>query len=311
MRELIEKKYRENKLIKFIVSPIKKIYDFYRYDVLDEETYIKNRFKRIFGFELDLNNPKTLNEKIQWLKVNDRREILTITSDKYAVRDYIEKKIGSEYLIPLILMTKNPEDLTYENLPESPFIIKTNHDSGSYLIVQDKNKVDFTKIQKKFKKLLKRNYYKISKEWQYKNIPPKIIVEELLVDSGREAPLDYKFHCMNGEIIMISIDLNRISNHQRNIYSKNWDLLPFTWSRMENNKVLWKNGDNVSPPKGLQKFIPIIEKISEDFKYVRIDFYNINGTFYFGEITHHHGSGFEHITPIEWDLKLGEKLKLN
>ncbi len=310
LRGYIENLNRNNSWIKKLLYPFKMIYDYYRFNILSEEKYIKNRFKRIFGQELNLDNPTTLNEKIQWLKLNDRTDLHTTCSDKYAVRNYVKEKIGEEFLIPLLFHTLDYNELTPENLPEPPFIIKTTHDSGGYEIVKDKTRVDWEKVRKKFKKLLKRDYYRISKEWQYKNITPRIVVEKLLTDDDGQIPIDYKFHCFHGNVELISVDLDRGIDHKRNIYSKEWELLPFTWSIQVNNKVLWDNGRDISAPENLDQILPVIEKLSSDFEYVRIDFYQINGKYYFGEITFHHGGGFELISPRKWDAELGKKLNL-
>ncbi|WP_298505530.1 ATP-grasp fold amidoligase family protein [uncultured Maribacter sp.] len=299
-------------MVKTLLYPFKKVYDFYRFSILTEETYIKNRFKRIFGFDLSLENPKTLNEKIQWLKLNDRTDLHTICSDKFEVRNYVKEKIGEEYLIPLLYTSNNYKDLLPENIPtEAPFIIKTNHDSGGYEIIMNKSEINWEKVRNRYKNLLKRNYYKESKEWQYKNIPPKIIIEKLLLEDNGKIPMDYKFHCFHGKVELISVDIDRETEHKRNIYSKDWDLLPFTWSIKENETIVWDNGRRISKPQNLDMIIPIIEKLSREFKYVRIDFYQIKDKYFFGEMTFHHGGGFECIHPVEWDYKLGEKLRLN
>ena len=137
---------------------------------MPEKLYLKRRFKRTFKRELDLDNPKTLNEKIVWLKLNDRTPLHTICADKYAVRSYIKEKVGEEYLVPLFYQTKNVKEIIPENLPDTPCIIKANHDSGGGIFVLDKSKTDWEEAQESLKKRLKKNYYPRSKEWQYKNI---------------------------------------------------------------------------------------------------------------------------------------------
>ena len=310
LRDSMEELYRENRMFRKLLYPFVKVYDFYRLSILSEEKYTKNRFRRIFGYSLDLRNPRTLNEKIQWLKLNERTKLHTLCSDKFAVREYVKEKIGGKYLIPLLYHTVDYRNLTPEKLPEKPFIIKTTHDTGGYHIVRNKTEANWKEIRRKFKKLMDRDYYKISKEWQYKNITPRIIVEELLMNDDGQIPNDYKFHCFHGKVKLISVDIDREVNHKRNFYSKDWKLLPFTWSMKVNNRVLWENGRDIAPPGNLETILPIIEKLAVDFNYVRVDFYFVKGAYYFGEVTFHHGGGFEQITPFAWDIKLGEMIDL-
>ncbi|MCX7548386.1 ATP-grasp fold amidoligase family protein [Xanthomarina sp. F1114] len=258
-----------------------------------------------------MENPKTLNEKINWLKLNDRRDIHTICADKIRVREYVTEKIGKQFLIPLVFKSYDINDLVPANLPDKPFIIKTNHDSSGGEIIRDKTKVNWKKLHKKFRKLLSKNYYYIGKEWQYKNIKPGILVEQLLVEENGQVPFDYKFHCFNGKVEVIHVDIDRYSNHKRNCYNPKWELLPFTWSMWKNNKPLWPNGKHVDKPVQLDKMITIAERLSEPFPYVRIDLYEFASEVLFGEITFHHGSGLEIIHPKEWDLKLGNLVTIN
>jgi len=205
--------YHGNPVGKFLLFP----FIYYRNYIMSDKTYILKRFKRVMGYNLDLNNPKTLNEKIQWLKLNHNTTLHTQCADKYAVRNYVKNKIGENYLVPLYYSTENSNEIQPEILPEFPFIIKTNHDSSGGIIVKDKSNIDWIKVQKSLKKRLKKNYYYYSKEKQYKDISPRIIVEKLLVDKGGNIPNDYKIHCFNGEPKIIQVDSNRFSNHKRNL----------------------------------------------------------------------------------------------
>jgi hypothetical protein len=148
-------------------------------------------FERKQGYKLDLDNPKTLNEKIQWLKIHDRKPLYTICADKYAIRDYISEKFGDKYLIPLVMHTSDVKQLNANNLPNYPFIIKANHDSGNYKIIRDKNNVDWAKQQLICKSWLLNNYFPVDREWQYKNIKPQIVVEKLLIQKDGKIPNDY------------------------------------------------------------------------------------------------------------------------
>ncbi len=278
---------------------------------IPDKAFTKLSYRLIRGETLNLKNPKLFSEKINWLKLNDRTSLHTICADKYKVRSIIKEKIGEHYLIPLVLETKNVNDIKKENLPDYPVIIKTNHDSGTAIIVKDKDNVDYKIIRKKLKISLKSNFYYRTKEWQYKNIEPRIIVEKLLVCNNGDIPNDIKLHCINGSVEVIQIDIDRFNNHKRNLYDKQWKLLPFTWSVWLNNQVLWDNGKDIEKPQNLKEMIDISEKLSKKFKMCRIDLYDVDGKIYFGEITFHHGSGFEIIYPKQWDKKLGDMLKLN
>lgn len=272
--------------------------------------YTKHRYRRKTGKALNLTNPKDLNEKINWLKLYDRSPLHTQCADKYAVREYVSEKIGERYLVPLYFHTKDPKKIIPENINQIPCIIKTNHDSGGGIFVYQSEGNDWEQIQKELTDRLEINYYKKYREWQYKNIEPRIIVEKLLLDESGKIPMDYKIHCFNGRPEIIQIDLDRFSDHKRNLYDPNWNLLPFTWSVWENNKPLWDNGKQIPRPRNLEELINLAMALSSEFIYARIDFYELNECIYFGEITFHPGSGFETIHPEKWAKILGERLKL-
>ncbi len=286
------------------------IYSWMDTRLIPKKVHIKRQYRKTFGEVLNLRNPKSLNEKIQWLKLNVKDPELTLCSDKFKVRAYVEDKIGNEYLVPLIFESKKIADLKPENLPHFPVIIKTNHDSSGGIIVKDKNHVDWNKIREHFKKKIRQNYYYKSKEWQYKHIEKRIVIEQLLVGDDGGLPFDYKVHCFNGKPELIQVDIDRFTNHKRNLYFPNWDLAPFTWSAWEKGKMLWDNGRQIEKPKKLDQMLELAEKLASNFNYVRVDFYIMDDRIYFGELTFYHGSGFERIIPKEWDYVLGEKLVL-
>ncbi|MFD2823596.1 ATP-grasp fold amidoligase family protein [Lacinutrix iliipiscaria] len=294
------------KLIDFFLG----IHHYYRTHFIKDDVFLKQNFKKRFGRVLDLENPKTLNEKINWLKLNDRTALHTKCADKFAVRDYVIDTVGENYLIPLVFQSFNVEDITASNFPEFPFIIKANHDSSGGIIVRDKAKIDWKSTQKHFKKLLNKNYYYSGKEWQYKHIKPCVIAEKLLVNSTGEIPFDYKLHCFNGKVEVIQVDIDRYTNHKRNLYNSNWELLPFTWSLWQDDQPLWNNGRALERPVNLNEMITVAEKLSKAFCYARIDLYDFENKVYFGEVTFHHGSGLETIHPKKYDLELGQLIDL-
>ncbi len=278
------------------------------YNRKSNEQYIQDRFAAAHEYKLNLLDPKSLNEKLQWLKLNDRRKLLVNHADKFGVREYIEKEFGAEFLIPLILVSENVDEIVPENITHEPVIIKTTHDSGSFHIVHYKEQANWTKIRTDLKWALRRNYYWIDREWQYGEIKPRIIVEKLLQDDGK-IPNDYKFNCFNGKVEFIYVSVDREGINKRNIYSRDWQPLAFTWSKKYKDHATLR-GPEIDPPLNLAKMIEMAEHVAQQYDYVRVDMYNINGAIYFGEITHCHGGGFDEIRPLECDFKLGEKLKV-
>jgi hypothetical protein len=307
---MIEKLKRNGNLGFFVAVCLVKAYRKLRYRKFGDKFYLKKSFYNAHGYKLSLSNPKSLNEKIQWLKLNDRRNINTKLADKFAVRDYIREHFGEQYLIPLLFHTTNVHDLTPEHLPAPPFIIKSNHDSGNYIIVRDKNQVDWSEIRLKFKWCLAFNYYYQDREWQYKNIEPKILVEQLLCQQNGRIPNDYKLHCINGQVAFVYVSVDREGKNKRNIYDKEWNPLNFTFaSRKKNNENM--RGEEIEPPLSYGLMIEFAEKIGRLYPYVRVDFYDVNGRLYFGEVTHHHGGGYDRFTPVKWDYKWGQMVDLN
>ncbi|WP_396634860.1 ATP-grasp fold amidoligase family protein [Maribacter sp. R86514] len=280
--------------------------------IIPDKQLVKFKFKHHIGYPINLKNPQTLNEKINWLKLNDRTPLHTQCSDKYLVREFIKDKIGEEYLVPLYFSTKNPKDIIAENIPDSPSIIKANHDSSGGIFVYDKSKINWDEVQQSFEERLKSNYYLVSREWQYKNIEPRIIVEKLLQDKNGGIPFDYKLHCFNGKVRMISVDMGRGSDqHYRNWYNTNWEREEFRWSSpKENGKSTDPSSEDLERPKTLKEMIRLSKLLAKAFKYVRVDWYDVDGKLYFGEITFHHDGGFRPILPEIWDKKLGNELKI-
>lgn len=294
----------------FLTRTLYGIYRYFKYNRKDDAVYLKTLFKERQDYPLNISDPKSLNEKLQWLKIYDRKPIYTIFADKFAIRDYVKENIGEDLLIPLLYTTERYQDIRPENLPDEPFILKANHDSGSYIIIRDKNKVDWKKVRVDCRWWMSLNYYWFDREWQYKDIEPRIIIEKLLVDKSGKIPNDYKIHCINGNIEFIYVAVDREGVNKRNIYDKNWEPLPFTWSSKYKNASKQK-GEPIPPPLSFDKMKVIAEKVAKLFAYVRVDFYDVDGKLYFGEITQCHGGGFDQIRPVEWDYKYGKMLNLS
>lgn len=302
VKNIVKKAYESSDIGFMFLHPIFKVYNYFRYNLLSDQKAYEKKYKEKFGDKLHLDNPKTFNEKINWLKLNDRTPLHTKCADKYKVRDYISEKIGEEYLVPLFFQTTSEKDIVVDVLPEVPCIIKTNHDSGGGIIVYDKKNIDIKAARRFLKRRMAINYYQYSKEWQYKNIKPCIVVEKLLMDKNGNIPFDYKLHCFNGKLVFTQVDLDRQTDHTRNLYDVDWNFIPCEWK--------YKNGGAVQKPATYEKMKMLAEVMSKDFIYVRVDFYTIENNIFFGELTFHTESGYGAFSPASHDLIFGNMLKL-
>lgn len=298
--QMLEKlKYRDGISLKFLGLKLSLSKNT---DKEDLPKLLKRWYKKRTKRELDLENPQSLNEKIQWLKLYDNSPLKTQLSDKYLVREWIKENIGEEYLIPLLGVYDNFDEIDFDKFPNK-FVLKANHGCAWNIIVSDKTKFDKKKAKKKFDKWMKRNYaLKAGFEMQYQDIPPKIVAEEFIQDKNGELN-DYKILCFNGEPKFIWIDQGRFGNRTENIYDTEWNLQPFLLT-YENSK------EDVPAPKNLETMISFARKLSKDFALVRVDFYNLDGKIYFGEMTFTSASGVDVFKPADYDLKLGEMLEL-
>lgn len=276
--------------------------------IIPKKWYLQIAFKLKFGKWINFSFPLSMNEKIQWSKIYDYKDIHKVIADKYAVRQYVKDMVGEKYLIPLVGVFCGHNDFNYSTLPNS-FVAKSAHGSGQVIIVRDKSEISESYLRNKFKKWMGMNFYWISMEPQYKHIKPKIIIEKLINDSDGRIPRDYKLHCFSGKVEMIQVDIDRFGDHRRNFYNTDWELLPFNWSAVDRRKkTLYPNGQMVLRPEQLDEMIVVAEKLSKMLNYIRVDLYNTNKKVYFGELTIHHGGGFEHFIPPEFDLFYGGKM---
>ncbi len=302
MKKKIRQFYLDTDLGYYTLYPVFRIYELLL-GLIPDKPYIRYKFKKILGYPLDLKNPTTFNDKISFLKLYDRSELQSMAADKFRVREYIKEKLGEQYLIPLVLHTKNIKELTPENLPDYPVVIKTNHNSGGVVIVRNKQEVNWKAVRFKFRKLLRENFYYFSREWQYKNIEPRIVVEKLLMDPNGNIPEDYKLHCFNGKLVFTQVDLDRHTDHKRNLYDVNWNLIPCKW--------IYENGNEVPKPSEYEKMKMLAESIAKDFTYIRVDFYLIGAEIFFGELTFHAESGLGKFKPSSFDEKFGAMLNID
>lgn len=304
----IEKLY---KLKRMIVKRIIYIYKTYftsdgKYkSLLSDRLYIIDQYKKRIGRKPDLKNPKTFSEKLNWLKLYDRRPEYKIFVDKFAVRDYISKTIGDEYLIPLLGVWNKPEDIDISILPER-FVLKCNHDSGGVVICRDKNSFSLENAQSFLDTHLNKDYYKSSREWPYKKMKRLIIAESFLEESCGSMPKDYKFYCFDGKVKFLYCT-ERSDAHEIDyltFISKDWEKMPFEWQGQISNEVIPEK------PINYEEMIKLAEKISRNYPFLRVDFYNINGKIYFSELTLFPTAGMMIFSPEEWDRILGDWLEL-
>ncbi len=260
-------------------------------------------YKRVTGKYLDLNNPKTFNEKIQWIKLYDSTPIKTKLADKYLVREWVKEKIGEKYLIPLLGVYDKFEEIDFSKLPNR-FVIKCNHGCAYNIIVKEKSQLDLADVKARLDKWMGENYaLKWGCELHYRDIPPKIVIEEFLDEISHNI-YDYRFFCCNGKVEQIWLDVNSgTPQHERKIYDRHWNELNIIvkWPRLE---------ADVPKPKNLDKLVELSEILSQEFAFVRVDFYNLQNKIYFGEMTFTSMSGIGKFQPEIENLKLGKKIKL-
>lgn len=274
-----------------------------RLNWMPDKWYLSFMFRSRMGYWMNWRNPKTFNEKLQWLKIHDRNPLYTKLVDKYEVRKYIAETIGEEYLIPLLGVWDNVNDIDFEKLPNQ-FVLKCTHDSGSVIICKNKQDFNIRETKIKLSKALRIKYYTLSREWPYKKVKPRIIAEQFLHDEIGEDIKDYKIFCFNGQSKYIQVDIDRFTNHQRNIFNLMWEKQDFSIALEQSQKYIEK-------PNCLENMIQLSNLLSTGIPHVRCDWYEIKGKPFFGEMTFFHGAGFERFTPIEWDKKFGDLIDFN
>lgn len=255
---------------------------------------------------MNLKHPVYLGEKIQWLKMNGNMEELSIYVDKYEVRSFVKNTIGKEYLINIFGVYDNVEDIDFDKLPNR-FVLKCTNGSQAVVICKDKSELNIEKVKKEMKKWLKVDFYKIKKEYQYKNIKNRIIIEEYLEDESGDLR-DYKFYCIDGEPYCYSVFSERFTDKTVDMYDKKGNWLPDVFNGGPNSKIKRKKPPNKL--ENLDQMLDICRRLSKTFTFVRVDFYIVEGKVYFGELTFTDGAGGEPIKPLNFDLKLAENIKL-
>lgn len=292
------------------MSKIRKIYNVLsKYGLMnkvDDKNYLKKRFFAHLGQRLDLENPKTFNEKLQWLKLYDRKEIYTTMVDKYLVKKYVADKIGEQYIIPTLGAWDNPEEIDFSSLPEQ-FVLKCNHNSGlGMYICKEKSNIDEKKIKKGLHKGLKEDYYLSGREWPYKNVQRKIIAEKYMSCEGKQELADYKVHCFQGEPKFILVCKDRFTEN-----GLTEDFFTTDWEHMELKRLghNW-SAEAIPKPDELEEILALASKLSKGIPFLRVDFYIVNRKVYFSELTFFPASGFEPFEPDIWDKTFGDWLAL-
>lgn len=276
------------------------------FDSIPDEEYLKRMWRDFFGTELKLDEPKTLCEKLQWLKLYDRRPEYTALVDKAEVKNYVKQKVGEDHVIPTLGIWDSFDEIDYNELPDQ-FVLKCTHNSGGMVICKDKAKLDKRMAKKRINKELKQNYFFGGREWPYKNVKPRIIAEKYINVLGKPDSIEYKATCFNGKVGFITIctGIAHAEYEQRNNdhFDKNFNKLDW-WTYYKPAK------DTPRKPKEWDELIVFCEKLAEGIPYARVDTYIVDGKIFFGEITFFTWSGFMKFNPPEWDLKLGEMLDL-
>ncbi len=297
-----------NRIFKVIKEP-KKILFYLEskgfFNFLSDEKYLKFFYKLNMGKKLNLDNPKTFNEKLQWLKLYDRKDIYTTMVDKYEVKNYVASLIGEEYVVKNLGIWDNFDEIDFESLPDQ-FVLKCTHDSGGLVICRDKSKLDLEKAKAKINKSLNRNYYYNGREWPYKNVKPRIIAEKYLENKKDQGLRDYKFYCADGKVLCLYVSegLEDHSTASISFLNKDWTFSEF---KREDFKPFEKLPEK---PEKYEEMLEISEKLSKGYKFLRVDLYEVAGKVYFSEFTFSPCSGYMPFSPKEWDEKLGKMVEI-
>ena len=272
---------------------------------LSDKTFVCLEFYAHMGYMLPLSNPQTFNEKIQWLKLYDHNPEYTCLVDKHEVKKKVAKIIGDEYVIPELGVWDNPKDIDFHQLPDQ-FVLKVTHDSGGLVICKNKKTFDESRAIEKIEKSQKRDYYLVHREWPYKNVIRRIIAEPYLEDKKTGELRDYKFFCFNGSVKLMFVATNRQDKNREtcfDFFDKNYNHLNIQNGHPNAKEI-------PEAPISLQKMISMAEKLSKGIPHVRVDFYEVDGKPFFGEMTFSHWSGIVPFTPNSIDLEMGKWIQL-
>lgn len=274
--------------------------------VVPDKLYLSIMYRFKMKKRMNWDNPVTFNEKLQWLKINDRKSIYTNMVDKYEAKKYVSEKIGEEYIIPTLGIWDDFDDIDFDALPNQ-FVLKCTHDSGGLVICKDKENLNYKEVRKKIVKSLRHNYYRTGREWPYKNVKPRIIAEEYMKNENSvEGLIDYKFYCFNGEpkYLYISEGLDNHSTAKISFLTTNWEFSPFRRSDYKPFEKLPKK------PSQFDEMVEYAKLLSKDIPFLRVDLYEINNKIYFSELTFFPSTGMMPFEPKEWDRTFGDWIDL-
>lgn len=273
---------------------------------IDDEHFVKWKYYLNFRKKLDLKNPQTFNEKLQWLKLYDHHEEYTQMVDKYEAKKYVANLIGEEYIIPTLGVYDSFDEIDFDKLPNQ-FVLKCTHNSGGIIICKDKQTLDVKKARKQMTKWLKKNPFWSNREYPYKNVKPRIIAEQYMEDEDGCELKDYKFFCFSGDVkyVFVATDRGKVDEETKfDFFDMNWNHLPFTNGHPN-------NPNPINKPENFEKMKTLSHLLSKNIPHVRVDLYNIRGRIYFGELTFFHWSGMTPFVPEEWDYMFGECIRLD
>ena len=275
----------------------------YAMRIIPDRAYIQMYYFAHFKKFCNLKNPKTYNEKLNWLKLHDKNPIYTRIVDKFEAKEYVKNIIGDQYIIPTLGVWDNFDDIDFDKLPQQ-FVLKCTHDSEGLVIVKDKDKLDKEMAKNKIESALKQNFFYIGREWPYKNVKPRIIAEKYMEDHIDGELRDYKFFCFDGEPKAMFVASDRASDNVK------FDYFDLNFNHLDNKQKYPHAEQPLRKPVTFEKMIELSKVLSKGFPHVRVDFYEVDGQLYFGELTFYHFSGFMPFEPNKWDKIFGDWIKL-
>jgi hypothetical protein len=268
---------------------------------LPSKLYVRIHYEYFSGKKLDLDDPQDFNAKIEWYKVFYRPKILNTLVDKLAVRDFVKEKIGKQFLNDLLGVYEKGEDIPFHELPDK-FVLKANHTNNCHLIVTDKSTLDYKKVVKLCNKWLRKSqYHRRGQEWAYKDVKPKIVVEKLLEQPGRESLIDYKFYCFNGVAKFVDVHIDRASDHKQTCFDLDFNVLPYGKGR-----TYTSSSKDVEKPSNFKEMIEIANLLSQKLPFVRVDLYAIAGKTIFGELTFYPSDARKAFHPEKYNKLVGD-----
>lgn len=297
--EYMQNKFMDNPWRMFNVLAARGMFDW-----LPDKPYLQLRYRAAFNRRLNFSAPQTFNEKLQWIKVHDRKPDYTVMVDKYLAKRYVAEKLGEKYIIPTFGIWETFNDIVFEELPYQ-FVLKCTHDSGGLLICKNKKELELIAAERKMKKSLKSRYFKWGREWPYKDVQPRIMAEQYLSNNGGDV-VDYKVHCFNGipRLILICTDRFSRSGLREDFFDVEWNHLNLSRPNHPNSNF------PLSEPACLHEMLELSKILSKGVPFLRTDFYEVSGKLFFGELTFFPASGLQPFQPDEWDYKMGKWIEL-